>query len=138
MHEFSIATSIAESVLEFCDKQSVKKVLEVRLSIGELTHIEAEQLRFCFAAITKETPIEEATLEIEPVAAVVTCPHCDYTGRPKYWDGALAGSLVPTLECPNCGNAASATEGHDCAIKAIKFVRDADVDDFEKSEVPTR
>jgi len=38
---------------------------------------------------------------------------------------------VPTLQCPECGKAAEPAEGHECAIKTIKFVRD-DESDFEE------
>lgn len=133
MHEFSIASSIAESVLGFCDKEKVRRVLKIRLAIGELTLVEAEQLRFCFASITPETPLSDAALEIETVPAAVRCPACSYEGPPKYWDGALSVTPVATLECPKCGQAAVATQGHDCAIRAIKFVREEEPSDFEKA-----
>lgn len=58
--------------------------------------------------------------------AAVRCPHCAYEGSPKYWEGALSAALVPTLQCPECGRAAEAVAGHDCAIKSIKYVRDSD------------
>ena len=101
MHEFSIAAAIVENVLAFADKERATRVLEVRLTIGEFTHIEQEQLRFCFQSITHATALEEAALEIETSNAAVRCPHCGYAGPPKYWDGALAGASVPTLQCPD-------------------------------------
>jgi hydrogenase nickel incorporation protein HypA/HybF len=122
MHELSIASGIVEKVLAFAGEQDLAKVLAVRVAVGELSQIEAEQLQFCYSAITKETAIEGSTLEIENVEAAVNCPHCMYEGRPKYWDGALAFASVPTLECPRCGKAAEATQGHECAIKTIRFV----------------
>lgn len=128
MHEFSIASSLFESVLAFADQQRATSVVAVRLSIGELTHIEAEQLRFCYESITKETPLEGSVLEIETTAAAVRCPHCGYAGPPKYWDGALSVALVPTLECPACGGAVEVAEGNECAIRSVKFVRDPDAE----------
>ena len=68
----------------------MKKLLTVRLAVGELSHVEADQLRFCYTAITQETAMENSTLEIESVAAVVECPRCSYRGRPKYWEDALS------------------------------------------------
>jgi hydrogenase nickel incorporation protein HypA/HybF len=121
MHELSIASSIVESVLKFAEEQGAKKIVEVRLAVGELTCVEAEQLRFCFTAITKETALEDATLEIETIPALVRCPHCAYEGRPKYWDDALSVAPIATLQCPTCGKAAEATEGHDCAIRTVKY-----------------
>jgi hydrogenase nickel incorporation protein HypA/HybF len=121
MHELSIASAVVESVLEFVSTRSVRKVLAVRLAIGELSHIETDQLRFCYTAITEQTPIQDSALEIETVEAVVRCKRCSYRGRPKYWDDALSAGPILTLQCPNCGAAAEAIEGNDCAIKSIRF-----------------
>jgi len=122
MHEFSIATSIADGVLDFAARQA-GQVLSVRVVIGELTHVEAEQLSFCYEAITKGTAIEGSTLEIEKLEAIVKCGHCTYQGRPKYWDEALAFAAVVTLQCPRCGKAVEAIEGHECAIKTVKLIK---------------
>jgi hydrogenase nickel incorporation protein HypA/HybF len=124
MHEFSIAAAIVENVLAFADKQHATKIIEVRLTIGEFTQIEQDQLKFCFHAITKATVLEDSALEIETSDAAVRCPHCGYAGPPKYWEGALSTALVPTLQCPTCGKAAEPAEGHECAIKTVRFTRD--------------
>jgi hydrogenase nickel incorporation protein HypA/HybF len=122
MHELSIATSIVESVLEFVERHGIKQVVEVRLLLGELMGVEQEQLRFCYSAITKETAIENSTLEFDRIGASVHCPYCGYRGRPKYWDDALSFMPVITLQCPECGKAVEATQGTECAIKAIRYV----------------
>lgn len=74
-----------------------KKIHEVRLTIGELSGIEHQQLRFCHQLITKETPLEGSTPKIDKTEALVKCPHCSYRGRPKYWDDILPGApfVVP-------------------------------------------
>src|ERR1700756_4172237 len=126
MHELSIASAVVESVLEFVSVHPVKKVLVVRLAIGELSHVEADQLRFCYMAITEQTPIQDSTLEIETVEALVQCERCRYRGRPKYWDDALSVGPIPTLQCPNCGATVEAIEGNDCAIKSIRFATGED------------
>jgi hydrogenase nickel incorporation protein HypA/HybF len=122
MHELSIASAVVDSVLEFLDKHSAQKVLTVRLWVGELSHIEADQLRFCYMAITRETAMEDSMLEIEHIPAVVQCPQCSYKGRPKYWEDALAVAPIPTLECPQCRGAVEVVEGNDCAIRTIQFI----------------
>ncbi|MEY2536803.1 MAG: hydrogenase nickel incorporation protein HypA/HybF [Verrucomicrobiota bacterium] len=127
MHELSIASGLVEKLLDFADKNPARKIVEVRLAVGELSHIEEEQLRFCYEAITTETPLEGSTLEIEKIAAMVKCPHCSYRGRPKYWDGALSGIPVATLECPSCGKAAEATDGQECAIKSVRLTEASSV-----------
>jgi hydrogenase nickel incorporation protein HypA/HybF len=126
MHELSIASAVVESVLDFVGTRSVKKVLAVRLAIGELSHIEADQLRFCYTAITEQTPIQDSTLEIETVEAVVRCERCSYRGQPKYWDDALSAGPILTLQCPKCGATVEAIAGNDCAIKSIRFAVEDD------------
>jgi hydrogenase nickel incorporation protein HypA/HybF len=132
MHEFSIAASLVESLMAFAEKQRAAQVIEVRLTIGEFTHIEHEQLRFCFQSITTGTLLENSALEIDTSDAAVRCPHCGYAGPPKYWDGALEGALVPTLQCPECGKSAEPAEGHECTIKTVKFTRE-DEPEYEPS-----
>ena len=91
MHEFSIASGLVEKLLDFAEKNPDKKIVEVRVAIGEFTQIEEEQLRFCYESIITEMPIAGSRLTIEPVLGKVACSHCSYSGPPKYWDGALHG-----------------------------------------------
>jgi hydrogenase nickel incorporation protein HypA/HybF len=122
MHEFSIATDIVEAVSQFAEAHPDKKILKVRLQVGELTCVEADQLKFCYESIVKETNLENSALEIENVSARVKCPHCDYKGAPRYWDEAVT-TAIPTLQCPQCGQAAEAIAGHECAIKTVQFLQ---------------
>ena len=131
MHEFSMATGVVNTVLAYAGANAVKKIVEVRMTTGELTCVEPEQLKFCFGAITKDTALQDATLEIDIADAAVRCAHCGYEGLPKYWDDAQVAASLPTLECPACGRAAEPVAGHDCAITSIKFVRDSDPADAE-------
>ena len=126
MHEFSIASGLVEKLLEFAEENPAKKITGVRLAVGELSNIEEEQLRFCYDSIITGTELEGSILTIESIPAMVQCPHCHYTGRPKYWEGALSGTPIATLECPHCGKAAEAAEGKECAIKSIRFMETAE------------
>lgn len=121
MHEFSIASGLVEKLLDFAEKNPDKRIVEVRVAIGEFTQIEAEQLRFCYDSIITEMPIAGSHLTIEPVPGEVTCPHCGYSGTPKYWDGALHGGSIATLECPRCAKAAEVSGGAECAIRSVRF-----------------
>lgn len=121
MHEFSIAASLVEKLSEFLRQNPEKTIHEVRLAIGELSHIEHEQLRFCYESITKETSLEGSTLKIDKTEVLVECPNCSYRGRPKYWDDILAGAPVVTFQCPACGKTVDETQGKECEIKSVRF-----------------
>ena len=122
MHELSIASSIVESVSDFAAQNEIKRVVEVKLLIGELMAVEWEQLSFCYAAIIRETALEGSSLEIEKVEATVKCPHCSFRGRPKYWEDDLSFGPIATLQCPECGKVVEVAQGKECAIKTIKYV----------------
>jgi hydrogenase nickel incorporation protein HypA/HybF len=122
MHELSIASGVVEKLLDFSAQNPERAILEVRLEIGELSHIDSEQLRFCYESIAKETPLEGSILTIERVLALVICPHCTYRGRPDYWDDALASAPIVTMRCPQCGSAVEADQGHECAIKSVRLI----------------
>jgi hydrogenase nickel incorporation protein HypA/HybF len=130
MHEFSIASGIVETVLAYAEAHGVRKIVQVRMAVGELTCVEGDQLKFCFESITKDSALEDAVLEIETTAAAVRCGHCAYEGAPKYWEGALPAVHLPTLECPECGRAAEAIAGHECAIKSIQYVQETATAEF--------
>ena len=122
MHELSIAATLVETLLEFAEANPERRVLSVRMTVGELTCIEADQLSFCYESVTKETVLDGSTLEIESLPALVRCRFCAYEGPAKYLDELVSGARIATLQCPECGKAAAATQGHECAIKSIKYV----------------
>jgi len=87
MHELSVASSIANSVMDFARKHNAQKVVEVTLAIGELTSLATEQLSFCYHTVCKDTLIDGSSLSIEKTEAEVSCSHCSYNGAPKMWEG---------------------------------------------------
>jgi hydrogenase nickel incorporation protein HypA/HybF len=123
MHEFSIAAGLVERLLEFAGQNPDKTIYEVKLEVGELSHIEHDQLIFCYSSITGGGPLQGSLLCIETVEAFVECSHCSYRGRPKYWDDILAGGSVVTLQCPTCGKTVDETQGRECAIKSVRLIQ---------------
>ncbi len=121
MHELSIASGLVEKLLQFTAENPDKKIVEVRLAVGEFSHIEEEQLTFCYNAVITETSLAGSTLTIEKIEAMVECPHCSYRGRPKYVEGLVSQDPVATLQCPACGKATQMIEGDECAIKSVRF-----------------
>ena len=94
MHEMALTESILELIEEEARKQSFTKVKLVRLEVGQLSHVSADALEFCFDAVTRSTIADGARLEIVTVPGQGWCMHCSKT--------------VPLAErfgaCPECGN----------------------------------
>lgn len=122
MHELSIASSLLEKLLEFAAQDPKRTIVEVRLEIGELSHIDPDALSFCYQSIIGGTSLEGSSLSIERTPALVHCPYCSYRGRPDYWDDVLVAAPVITMRCPKCGETVEADQGQDCAIKSVRLV----------------
>jgi len=122
MHEFSIAAEMVDNVLEFSRAHPDVEMLSVRVQIGELTCIEPEQLCFCYESITRQTPLEGSQLEIETVKAIVRCRRCGYEGSPVYWNEAVVGVGIATMQCPECGSSARPVQGHECLLRTVQVV----------------
>ena len=114
-----------ESVLEIAKVQPTCEVIKVRLQLGDLIFIEAEQLRFCYRSMVRKTSLENSVLKIERVPPTVQCSHCQYVGDPKYWQHPFMSVSIPTLECPHCGKAVQAARGLECQIKSVQFFNPA-------------
>ena len=74
MHELSIARSVVAIVAE---KAAGRKVKGVRLSVGKLSGVEVDALRFCFPMVADESPIAGAALHIDEIPGRARCLGCE-------------------------------------------------------------
>lgn len=92
MHEFSVAQSIIDITLKSCSDEQAKDVKSVEVEIGQAAGIQIEALEFAWTSATKETPLENARLDIIKIPLEVACRNCKHVYRPE-----------DIFElCPNC------------------------------------
>ncbi|MGD0036435.1 MAG: hydrogenase maturation nickel metallochaperone HypA [Bacteroidota bacterium] len=77
MHELSVAQSIVEIIRQHVPEPDWDRVIVVRLKIGAVAGIVPESLEFSFQAITAESLLSHARLEIEFVPFRIHCNTCD-------------------------------------------------------------
>ena len=78
MHELSIAQSIVESVMTRMSDYPERRVVSVRLRIGDANAIEGDSLAFSFEMLTAQEPVlTGAMLRIERVPHRARCRHCE-------------------------------------------------------------
>jgi hydrogenase nickel incorporation protein HypA/HybF len=107
VHELSITQSVVDAVT---DHAGDSRVLAVRLSVGRLSGVVPDAMRFCFELLTDGTPLEGARLDIDEPAGLAHCATCDT-------DFALT-DLV--LLCP-CGSAnVDVVAGRELRIMALE------------------
>lgn len=110
MHELSIATSLADHVVEVARQQGAVRIDEVEVEVGILQQIVPEALEVAFAAVTAGTLAEGAALKLVSVEAVAECRLCERR-------------FEPTIEdylCPACRRAdVRIVEGDDIVLKSV-------------------
>jgi hydrogenase nickel incorporation protein HypA/HybF len=94
VHELALADSIARTVLQEIDRQKLPPVQKIVVRIGELHAVVPEALEFSFQAITADTCLSQAKLEIEPIPVEGHCCECQD-------DFAVRNFL---FACPRCGS----------------------------------
>jgi len=94
MHEMSLAEGIVQLVEDAVRTDACSKVKVVWLEIGQLAAVEKEALRFCFDAVTRDTAVQGARLEIIEIPGQGRCMKCE------------AEVVVVALyeACPVCGS----------------------------------
>ena len=130
MHEYSIATSIVETVLELAKQQNAKKIIEVRMKIGKLRVISVDQLKFSYEILSKNTLLQGSQLNIQEVAGSVKCPNCGYANEIETSDDSFHFGM-PSMVCPSCGDNLSIEDGYECLITKVRML----IPTPEKTEV---
>lgn len=96
MHEMSIAQSLLALAEEEMARLGCARLERVVVAVGALAGVETESLRFCFELLVRDTPHENARLELEHVPLRLRCAACGERfggeGRDALW-----------MPCPRCG-----------------------------------
>lgn len=80
MHEYSIACEIFEQVLATAQAHEASEVRSVTLEIGRFTHVNPDQLSFCFGVLAEDSIAEGAKLEFRIENPFLEC-ECGYKGK---------------------------------------------------------
>ena len=122
MHEIKVMNNVVNSVLKKAKDEKVKKVLKVRLQIGELTFLGSMQLNFAFDLLKKNNPIlKDTKLVIEEIKAVGKCTSCDFEGPLSPAELPEYHFRIPSLNCPKCKKKLEIIKGRDLVIKDIEI-----------------
>jgi hydrogenase nickel incorporation protein HypA/HybF len=73
MHELGLTRNIVAIVSEHAGDKKVNRIL---LEIGKLSAIMPDAIRFCFDVCSKNTPLENADLQINEIPGLARCQVC--------------------------------------------------------------
>ncbi|CCG06895.1 hydrogenase maturation nickel metallochaperone HypA [Pararhodospirillum photometricum] len=113
MHELALAQSLIDLIEREALTHGFTRVREVRIALGQLSHVDAEALIFGFTASARGTRAEGAHLSFLAVPGTAWCLGCDQSVP-------LAKRGDP---CPRCGSyQLQVTGGDDLSVKDLEVV----------------
>jgi len=117
MHEWALAESILTAALEAAEKEKLKKITEIKISIGELQQIEQDIFEFALEQIIKEQKdkLENIKIKIKTEKSTLKCKNCEHTWffsdmkKKISKDESEAIHFIPETafvhtRCPKCGS----------------------------------
>ena len=120
MHEFSISSEIVKNVLDTAEKNHGKKVLSIQLEIGELTHLNGEQVSFWVKELFRDSVAEDAEVKMKTIKARILCKSCGYKGGIGS-DPEDSFRHLALRSCPKCNSFQFKIEkGQECILKGIQ------------------
>ncbi|MEN8235077.1 MAG: hydrogenase maturation nickel metallochaperone HypA [Actinomycetota bacterium] len=110
MHEVGIARNVIDAALAAVPEDGVLR--GVTVSIGPLSAVVADSLRFGFEVASKDTPAEGAELEILEVPLIAHCEACEA-------DRTLADPAL--LRCPTCNGGVTVVSGSETLVTSVRY-----------------
>lgn len=97
MHEMGIAMQVVEiATAVIPEGMAGSRVERVNLRVGKLSAVVPDSLRFCFDILIRDTPLVNASLNIQEVPVSARCGDCGHA-----WIAER-----PEFLCPRCGGGA--------------------------------
>jgi hydrogenase nickel incorporation protein HypA/HybF len=102
MHELSVVEALIDQVgRELGRAGEHGRVLRLELSIGRLSGVNCESVRFAFGLLSPGTPVEDAEITIQEPKAICSCHACNTQTE--------IDDLV--VQCPRCASSDVTIEG---------------------------
>ncbi len=112
MHELSIAQSIADGAREHALRNGGRRVLRIGVRVGEISGVAVEALQFCFDMTVRDTDLDGAVLDLEPVPVRYRCATCGHEFHPVEF----------LADCPACGaTGASMVAGDELGMSFLEL-----------------
>lgn len=113
MHELSLAKDIIDTVKQSIPPEELPKVKKIVLEIGTYSGVVSDSLNFSFEAITSDTELYGAELEIIEIPFRLKCNTCATETEPEF----------PMMLCGNCGSVDTVIlSGDELKIKELKIL----------------
>ena len=110
MHEMSIAVELLRQIETLAEENRVSRVEEIHVNAGFMRQVVPEALDMAFAALSKGTCAEGATLHLTVIPSLAQCRCCGHRFEPGAAD----------FLCAQCGQAdVDIVEGNEIVLASM-------------------
>ncbi len=133
MHEWAVAEGVVDTLLELGKKERAKRIVRVKLRVGELRQIERDLFEFALRELAKGTIAEGMGVEVEVERSVMCCRVCGFKwsfdevkeklGEEENEAIHFLPDILPVyVKCPGCGSVDfEVSEGRGVVIWSVEM-----------------
>lgn len=132
MHEWALAEAVIFTASQIAEREGVKKVIEIKIKVGELQQIDLDILEFALSRIGTSR-LKGAKFKIEIVKAKLRCRVCgqEWSFSKNEFEEAIIEAIhfIPEIahtyvKCPKCGSPDfEILQGRGIYLESIKGVQ---------------
>ena len=124
MHDFAVSREIADLVLAKASEAHAKRVVQIDLQIGQLSHLSPDQLRYWLEQLFQGTPAQGTAIAVHIIGASLRCTVCSHEQKQgEEEEGSVSPlSLLTGFRCERCGGTTcELITGNECILDQIEI-----------------
>jgi len=102
LHELSITSDILDAVLSELSSEDYNRITRVNITIGDLSGIVSENVRYYFKLLSRDTPASDARLTFNYKKSKFRCNSC----------GKIYERYNFSISCPACNSRGTLVESY--------------------------
>jgi hydrogenase nickel insertion protein HypA len=128
MHEYSLASEIADIVVNVGKENHIKKITQINIDVGEFSFIVPEQIVFWLKILSEQDAnynlMRDSQIEFREIKGLIKCSNCNYQGTIPTLsdeDKTMHNLIDVTIRCPKCDSPSTTIlQGRDVVVSSIQ------------------
>ena len=128
MHEYSLASEIADIVVTVGKENHIKKITQINIDVGEFSFIVPEQIIFWLKILSEQDAnyslMRDSSIKFREIKGLIKCSNCNYQGTIPTMsdeDKSMHNLIDVTIRCPKCDSpSTSILQGRDVVVSSIQ------------------
>ncbi|MFX0061176.1 MAG: hydrogenase maturation nickel metallochaperone HypA [Candidatus Hermodarchaeota archaeon] len=128
MHEYSLASEIADIVVTVGKENHIKKITQINIDVGEFSFVVPEQIVFWLKILSEQDAnynlMRDSHIEFREIKGLIKCSNCNYQGTIPTMsdeDKTMHNLIDVSIRCPKCDSPSTTIlQGRDVVVSSIQ------------------